>query len=221
MTNRPAPPTTVKICGLSTPETVEAALRAGAEMVGFVFFARSPRNVSLAQARALAGIARGKAEIAVLMVDAEDAAVDAIVEGVQPDWLQLHGKETPERVAAIRARTRRRVMKAAGVSVAKDVGRAIAAFAGVADRLLFDAKPPPGAVLPGGNGRPFDWTLLSGLDLPIPFMLSGGLTVATGAEALRITAAPGVDVSSGVETAPGVKDEALIAAFVAAARSAR
>lgn len=214
MRSRPA----VKICGLSTPATLEAALAAGAAMVGFVFFARSPRNVAVAEAARLAALARGRAAIVALMVDADDATVDAVGAGLAPDWFQLHGHEPPARVGAVRARTGCRVMKAVGVSSRADVEAAAARYGGIADRLLFDAKPPLGAVLPGGNGVAFDWTVLAGLDLPIPFMLSGGLTPETVADAIRITSAPGVDVSSGVESAPGVKEEALIAAFVAAAQ---
>lgn len=217
MPSRPA----VKICGVSTPATLEAALAAGAAMVGFVFFARSPRNVAVEGAARLAAMARGRAMVVALSVDADDATLDAIGAGLDPDWFQLHGRETPERVADVRARTGRPVMKAVGVSSRGDVEAAAARYGGVADRLLFDAKPPAGAVLPGGNGVAFDWTVLAGLDLPIPFMLSGGLTPDTVADAIRITRAPGVDVSSGVESAPGVKDEALIAAFVAAAHGGR
>lgn len=208
----------VKICGLSTPSTLDAALDAGTDVVGLVFFPRSPRHVSMEQARALAGQARGRALIAALTVDADDTALDAILDAVAPDWLQLHGREAPPRVAAIRARTGRHVVKAVGVSRRAEVDAAAGRYGAVADRLLFDAKPPPDAVLPGGNGLAFDWTILAGLDLPIPFMLSGGLTAGTVAEAIRVTGAPGVDVSSGVETAPGVKDAERIAAFVAAAR---
>lgn len=211
---------TIKICGLSTPDTLEAALRAGADMVGFVFFPRSPRHVSLAAAAALAATVRGRAAIVALTVDADDALLDAIAQAVRPDLLQLHGRETPERARAVRLRTGRLVMKAIGVASHAEARQAVAAFGGVADRLLLDAKPPPGAALPGGNGQAFDWTVLGGLDLPIPLMLSGGLTAATVADAVRISGASGVDVSSGVETAPGRKDAGLIAAFVAAARRA-
>lgn len=213
-----ASPPTVKICGLSTGATVEAALSAGATMVGFVFFARSPRAVAIAEAARLAAIARGRAAIVALSVDADDPTIDAIAAGLAPDCFQLHGHEPPERVAAVGARTGRPIMKAVGVSSRAEVAAAVDRYGRIADRLLFDAKPPAGAALPGGNGVAFDWTVLAGLDLPIPFMLSGGLTPDTVAEAIRITRAPGVDVSSGVEAAPGVKDEALIAAFVAAAR---
>ena len=210
-------PPLVKICGLSTEETLAAAIEAGAERVGFVFFPRSPRFLAPDRAAALARRARGRTAIVALVVDAEDAAIDAIVEAVAPDMVQLHGHETPERVRALRGRLGRSVMKAIGVSTEADLD-ALPAFAAVADEILFDAKPPKGAVLPGGNGVAFDWRLLAALDLPVPFMLSGGLGPRNVGEALRVTGAPGVDVSSGVETAPGVKDPDLIAAFVRAAR---
>lgn len=211
----------VKICGLSTADTLIAALDAKADMVGVVFFPRSPRHITLERAAALAEQARGRAAIVALTVDADDATLDAIVDAVAPDWLQLHGIEPPERVAAVRARTGRRVMKAVGVSTAAEVAAAVARYAGVADRLLFDAKPPNDAAHPGGNGTAFDWSIFGGLDLAVPFMLSGGLTAANVAAALRATGAGGADVSSGVEVAPGVKDAGLIAAFVAAARQPR
>ncbi len=209
----------VKICGLSTPTTLAAAIAAGADRVGFVFFPKSPRNVSVAAAARLAEAARGRAAIVALVVDADDDTLAAIVAGVRPDMLQLHGRETPGRVAAVRARFGRPVVKALGVSTPGDLGP-LQDYAAVADEILFDAKPPPGAPLPGGNGRAFDWHMLAGLDLAAPFMLSGGLGPDNVGEALRITRAPAVDVSSGVESAPGIKDPDLIAAFVAAARAA-
>lgn len=212
-------PVIVKICGLRTPETVDTALDAGADMVGFVFFARSPRHVVVPEAATLAERARGRAEIAVLTVDADDAALDAIVTGLRPDWLQLHGHETPERVAVIRKHFGVRVMKALPVATRGDLAAA-SDYAGVADRLLFDARPPRDATRPGGLGKSFDWHLLEELDPGIPFMLSGGLNADNVAEALRITRAPGVDVSSGVERAPGEKDPEKIRAFIRAARSA-
>ena len=207
----------VKICGLSTEDALDAALEAGAERVGFVFFPRSPRNVTLARAAALAARARGRASIVSLTVDADDAALGDIVAAVAPDMLQLHGGETPARAAAVRARFDRPVIKALGVSTSGEVAGAFA-YAGAVDEILFDAKPPRGATLPGGNGVSFDWDLLAALDLPVPFMLSGGLGPHNVGEALRATRAPAVDVSSGVETAPGVKSPELIAAFVRAAR---
>ena len=209
----------VKICGLSTEETLDAALHAGADRVGFVFFPPSPRHLGLDRAAALAARARGRAAIVALTVDAPDAALDEIVAALAPDLLQLHGRETPARTADVGTRFGRPVIKALGVSNASEVAGA-AAYAGAADEVLFDAKPPKGAVLPGGNGVSFDWRLLAALDLPVPFMLSGGLGPRNVGEALRVTRAPAVDVSSGVETAPGVKSPELIAAFVRAARGA-
>ena len=210
-------PTLVKICGLSTEETLDAAVEAGAERVGFVFFPRSPRHLSFDRAGTLAARVRGRAAIVALTVDADDAALAAIVETVAPDRIQLHGGETPGRVAAVRARFGRPVVKVIGVSTAADVAAA-PAYADACDEIMFDAKPPKGAALPGGNGVAFDWRLLAALDLPVPFMLSGGLGPHNVGEALRVTRAPSVDVSSGVETAPGVKSSELIAAFVRAAR---
>lgn len=209
----------VKICGLSTPESVEAALAAGADMVGFVFFAKSPRNVGFEQASALGRQARGRARIVALTVDADDALLSRVVEALDPDVFQLHGGESASRVRAIAARFQRRTMKAIGVAAPADLGRA-AEYDEAADLLLIDAKPPKGAVLPGGNGLPFDWRLAEGFAPRCPWLLSGGLSPANVAEAVRATGARAVDVSSGVESAPGVKDLARIAAFVAAARAA-
>lgn len=207
----------IKICGLSTPDTLDIALDAGADMVGFVFFAPSPRNLSFDIARDLAARVDGRAKIVALTVNADDATLDAIVASLRPDMLQLHGAETPARVAAIRTRLGLPVMKAIGVAAVADLARA-ADYAGVADMMLFDAKPPRDAVLPGGNGRAFDWTILQGQRSELPWMLSGGLDAGNVAEALRITGAGAVDVSSGVERAPGVKDPQRIRAFIAAAR---
>jgi phosphoribosylanthranilate isomerase len=210
----------VKICGLSTVEALDAALDAGADMVGLVRFAKSPRHVSLEQGRALSARAKGKAQRVMLVVDAEDAGLAEAVEVLDPDLLQLHGGETPERVAAIRSRFGRPVMKAIGVAEASDLDR-IAGYAGVADRILLDAKPPrTGEALPGGNGLAFDWRLLAGLDPSLSFMLSGGLTAENVAQAVALTGAAAVDVSSGVERRPGEKDPAAVAAFVKAARAA-
>lgn len=214
----------VKICGLSTRETLAAALDAGAGMVGFVRFPRSPRHVELDAARELSAMAKGRALVVALVVDADDAELSAIVEAMAPDMLQLHGRETPERVAEIRARFGLPVMKAIGVAERADLD-ALAPYARVADRLLLDAKPPKTAdALPGGNGLSFDWRLIEGLaqrlDPPVPFMLSGGLTPENVGEAIALTHVRGVDVSSGVERAPGVKDAARIFAFVEAARAA-
>jgi len=206
----------VKICGLRTPADVTAVARAGAAYAGFVFFAKSPRNVTLSEAR-LAALAAppGLAKVA-LTVDADDATLDAIVEAVPLDMLQLHGHESPDRVAQVRARYRLPVMKAIGLADESDLP-AIFAFSTVADQILIDAKPPRGADLPGGNGLAFDWRLLAGRRWLRPWMLAGGLTAENVAEAVRLTGARQVDVSSGVESAPGVKDAARIAAFVAAA----
>lgn len=209
----------VKICGLTTPQTVAAALAAGADMLGFVFFAKSPRHIAPAAAAALAAPARGKAQIVALTVDPDDATLDALVATLAPDLIQLHGKETPRRCAAIRARTGVATMKALGVADRADLA-AVPAYAQVCDRLLIDAKPPNDGAVPGGNGVAFDWRLVEGFAPPVPWLLSGGLTAENVGAALRLTHAPGVDVSSGVESAPGVKDAAKIAAFVAAARAA-
>ena len=207
----------VKICGLRTPADVTAVARAGAAYAGFVFFAKSPRNVTLPEAR-LAALAAppGLARVA-LTVDADDGTLDAIVEAVPLDMLQLHGHESPDRVAQVRARYRLPVMKAIGLADESDLP-AIFAFSTVADQILIDAKPPRGADLPGGNGLAFDWRLLAGRRWLRPWMLAGGLTAENVAEAVRLTGARQVDVSSGVESAPGVKDAARIAAFVAAAQ---
>ncbi len=209
----------VKICGLATPATLDAALAAGADMVGFVFFPKSPRNLGFEAARALGARARGRAQVVALTVDADDALLTQVVEALDPDILQLHGQETPARAAAIGDRFGRATMKAIGVAEPADLARA-AGYDGAADFLLIDAKPPKGAVLPGGNGLPFDWRLVRGFAPNRPWLLSGGLGPDTVAEAIRATGARGVDVSSGVESAPGRKDETKIAAFVAAARAA-
>ena len=208
----------MKICGLRTPADVTAVARAGAAYAGFVFFAKSPRNVTLPEAR-LAALAAppGLAKVA-LTVDADDAMLDAIVETVPLDMLQLHGHESPDRVAAVRARYGLPVMKAIGLAEEGDLP-AIFEFSTVADQILIDAKPPRGADLPGGNGLAFDWRLLAGRRWLRPWMLAGGLTPQNVAEAVRLTGARQVDVSSGAESAPGVKDAARIAAFVAAARA--
>jgi phosphoribosylanthranilate isomerase len=210
---------TVKICGLATAATLEAALDAGADMVGLVFFAKSPRFVGLDHAHELAAQARDRAKIVALTVDAEDDLLAAVVRVVGPDMLQLHGRETPQRVAAIKQTFALPTMKAIGVAEAADFARA-RDYEGVADWLLIDAKPPRDAVLPGGNGRPFDWRLARGFAPKVPWLLSGGLDADNVGEAIALSGARGVDVSSGVERAPGVKDESKIAAFAAAARAA-
>ena len=209
----------VKICGLSTPEALDAALDAGADMVGFVFFEASPRHVDLEKARALGKRVGGRAQKVALTVDAEDAVLDGIVDALQPDLLQLHGKEPPARVAAVKKRFGLGAMKAIAVATKDDLAFA-SAYMTVADRLLFDARAPREATRPGGLGKAFNWHLLENLDLGLPFMLSGGLDAGNVAEALRITRAPGVDVSSGVERAPGEQDPDKIRAFVRAAREA-
>lgn len=208
----------VKICGLTRPEDVAAVAAAGASYAGFVFFPKSPRHVSVATARSLALEAPvGLAKVA-LVVDAEDGALDEIVEAVPLDMLQLHGHESPERVSELRARYGLPVMKALGVAGAEDMAQ-IALYEEVADQLLIDAKPPKGADLPGGNGLAFDWRLLSGRKYwRKPWMLAGGLTAGNVREAVQMTGARQVDVSSGVEAGAGVKDAGKIAAFVAALR---
>ena len=209
----------VKICGLKTPDALDAALEAGADMVGFVFFPPSPRNLGVEAARALGERVLGRARKVALSVDATDAELDRVVEALKPDMLQLHGKETPDRVVAVRSRFRLPVMKALPVEARADLAP-VRLYEKVADRLLFDGRAPREATRPGGLGKPFDWTLLERLDLKIPFMLSGGLDAGNVAEALRITRAPAVDVSSGVERAPGEKDPDKIRAFIRAARIA-
>ena len=210
---------TVKICGLSTPATLDAALDAGADMVGFVFFPRSPRHLDWATARGLGQQARGRAKIVALSVDADDETLERIVDALSPDLMQLHGSESPARVKRIGELCEFATMKAIGVASHADL-TAADAYEAAADYLLIDAKPPKDAALPGGNGRPFDWGLTRDFRPPIPWLLSGGLDPSTVATAIAASGAQGVDVSSGVESAPGVKDEAKIKAFVAAARRA-
>jgi phosphoribosylanthranilate isomerase len=209
----------IKICGLSTPETVDVALESGADLVGFVFFPASPRNVDLAQARLLRTRVKGRAGKVALSVDADDRLLDALVEALKPDMLQLHGGEPPTRVSEVRQRYRLPVMKAIPVETRDDLA-AVSDYAAVADRLIFDARAPRAATRPGGLGMPFDWHLLQDLDLKVPFMLSGGLDAGNVAEAVRLTRAGGVDVSSGIERAPGEKDPDKIRAFIRAAREA-
>jgi phosphoribosylanthranilate isomerase len=209
----------VKICGLSTGLTLDAALDAGADMVGFVFFSKSPRHIDWASARTLGRQARGHAKVVALSVDADDDTLKRIVDALSPDLMQLHGSETPARVKEIGELFARPTMKAIGVATRADLAAA-KAYEGVADVLLIDAKPPKDAVLPGGNGRPFDWRLMQDFHAPLPWLLSGGLEPDNVAAAVALSGARGVDVSSGVERAPGVKDPAKIRAFVAAARRA-
>lgn len=203
-----------KICGLSTPETLGAAIEGGASHVGFVFFAKSPRNIAIDQAAALAGQARSRVKIVGLFVDPEPAFVDAVRERVHLDVIQLHGEERPDMVGRMQRRHGIEVWKAIPVRTAQDIASA-RKFLGVR-RILFDAKPPKGVEVPGGNGLRFDWKLLQGFKHTIPWALSGGLDARNVAEAVRITGATLVDVSSGVESAPGVKDVAKIAAFLKA-----
>ena len=210
---------TVKICGLSSAASLGAALDAGADMVGFVFFEASPRHVGLDQARALGDQVAGRARKVALTVDADDAGLAAVIEALSPDILQLHGHETPQRVAYVRTRFGLPVMRALGLAAPRDIDQ-VAQFDGIADYLLFDARAPETATRPGGNGEAFDWTLLRGLVPRKPWLLAGGLRSNNIEQAMRATGAAGLDVSSGVESAPGVKDLAEIARFIAQARAA-
>src|ERR1700676_745066 len=209
----------VKICGLSTRETLDVALDVGADMVGFVFVPPSPRHLSLETARDLGRQAKGRASKVALTVDADDAMLANIVEALQPDILQLHGGETVARLRDIRQKFGLQVMKAIAVETPADLA-SLPGYAAVADRILFDAHAPKGATRPGGLGAVFDWHVLENLDLELPFMVSGGLHAGNVAEAVRLTRAGGVDVSSGVERAPGVKDPEMIRSFIRAARMA-
>ncbi|MBV8792819.1 MAG: phosphoribosylanthranilate isomerase [Pseudolabrys sp.] len=209
----------VKICGLKTPEALDVALESGADELGFVFFPPSPRTLSPEAARALGVRVGGRAKKVALTVDATDETLAGIVDALKPGMLQLHGKETPERVAIIRSRFGLSVMKALPIAEKSDLSP-IRLYANVADRLMFDARPPRGATRPGGLGNTFDWTLLKDIDPKIVFMLSGGLDAGNVAQAIAITNPAGVDVSSGVESAPGVKDLDKIRAFIRAARAA-
>ena len=205
-----------KLCGLTTPDDIDAAAAAGAAYIGLVFFEKSPRNVAIETARSLAIHApAGLAKVA-LVVNADDAALDRVTDRVPLDMLQLHGSESPQRVAAVKARYGLPVMKALGIASRADVARA-QLYSGVADQLLLDAKPPEGEALPGGNGLSFDWRLLEGESWSVPWMLAGGLTPDNVAEAVRRSAARQVDVSSGIETAPGQKSAELMAKFVSEA----
>src|SRR3954471_22918854 len=208
----------VKICGLSTRETLDVALDAGADMVGFVFFPPSPRHLQLETARDLGRQVKGRAKKVALTVDADDATLANIVETLQPDILQLHGKETVARLRDIKQKFGLPVMKVVAVETAADLA-SLPGYAAVADSILFDAHAPKGATRPGGLGAVFDWHVLEKLDLQLPFMVSGGLSADNVAEAVRVTRAGGVDVSSGVESAPGIKDPEMIRNFVRAARA--
>jgi phosphoribosylanthranilate isomerase len=209
----------IKICGLRTPEALDVALHAGADMVGFVFFPPSPRHVDASTARVLGARVRGRARKVALSVDAEDAELEASIAALEPDLLQLHGTESPKRVLAVKARFKLPVIKAIAVETRDDLA-VVPDYAEVADRLIFDAKASRDATRPGGLGKAFDWRLLQNLDPRVPFMLSGGLDPGNVAEAVSITRAGGVDVSSGVERAPGDKDPEKMRAFVRAARAA-
>jgi phosphoribosylanthranilate isomerase len=208
----------VKICGLSTRETLDVALDAGAGMVGFVFFPPSPRHVSLETARELGRQVKGRAIKVALTVDADDATLENIVETLKPDIMQLHGQETVARLRDIKQKFPVQVMKALAVERAADLAP-LPGYAAIADRILFDARAPKGATRPGGLGAVFDWHVLEKLELALPFMVSGGLNADNVVEAVRVTRAGGVDVSSGVERAAGVKDPAMIEAFIRAARA--
>jgi len=209
--------TKVKICGLKTEAALEAALAGGADFVGLVFFAPSPRSIDPAAATALAAKARGRARIVALLVDPEDALIDAVVKAVAPDMLQLHGDESPERARDIGRRWNLPVIKAIKVATVADARLALN-YRAMADFILFDARPPEGADRPGGHGAAFDWSILTGVKEHVPFILSGGLTPDNVADAIRATRATIVDVSSGVESSPGEKDPALIQRFIQAAK---
>ena len=207
----------VKICGLKTRAAVEVAMEAGADFIGLVHFAKSPRHVSLPEAAELAALARGRVKSVLLLVNPDPALIDEAAHLVAPDYIQLHGHESVEDVEAIRRRANLPVIKAVAVETALDV-EAAKAYASVADLLLFDAKPPKQAQLPGGNGIPFDWSALRGFNTGQDYMLSGGLTPQNVAQAIAQTGAAMVDVSSGVESTPGVKDLGKIKAFLQEAR---
>lgn len=211
----------VKICGLKDAASVDAALAGGARYVGLMFVAKSPRNISLAEAGALAARMRGRADIVAVTADASDDLLKQIAAAIRPDWIQVHGGEPPARTAQARAYARKGVIKALGIATAEDLAGA-SAFAQAANMLLLDAKPPPGADRSGGHGAAYDWTLLQGGRAPrMPWMLSGGLNPENVAEAIRLSGAAAVDVSSGVEQSPGVKDAEKITAFLAAAGARR
>jgi phosphoribosylanthranilate isomerase len=209
----------IKICGLKTPAALDAALEAGADLVGFVFFSPSPRHIGFEAARTLGARVHKRARKVAVAVDASDDLLQKCITALQPDLLQLHGKESPERVGVIRSRFGLPVMKALPISQRADLS-SVHLYAKVADLLMFDARAPRAASRPGGHGKAFDWRLLKNLALPLPFMVSGGLDVGNVGEALHVTRADGLDVSSGVESAPGHKDVDMIRAFVRAAREA-
>jgi len=208
----------IKICGLKSDEAVAAALESGASHIGFIFFEKSPRHISIEEAARLREAARGKALAVAVTVDADDATLDAIVSGMKPDILQLHGHETADRIRELKSRHGLPVIKALSIREASDLDL-IKTYLGVADRFLLDAKPPTGADLPGGNGVAFDWTILTSLDANVDYMLSGGVNAGNIASAFRLARPSGVDVSSGVESAPGEKDPEKIRAFFRAVRA--
>ena len=208
----------IKICGVRTPEILEKTIEAGADMVGFVHFPRSPRHVDMDPLAELISMTRGRIESVVLLVNPDNSKV-AEIAALDPDWIQLHGPEAPHRVDAIRGDAGIPILKAIGIGGQEDLGK-IGEYEEVCDRLLLDAKAPKNSELPGGRGVAFDWDVLAGLDQDVTFMLSGGLTPENVGEALQKVRPHGIDVSSGVESASGVKDAALIAAFIAAARAA-
>lgn len=210
----------IKICGLKTEEAVRRAVDRGATHIGFIFFEKSPRNIEPDIAGKLADAVRGTTKVVAVIVDADNDDLDEIIALLKPDILQLHGSETPDRVLTIKAIYGLPVMKALSVRDADDLAR-VEPYIGIVDRFLFDAKPPKGSDLPGGNGVSFDWTLMHSLDESVNYMLSGGLNKDNVAEALAITRAPGIDISSGVESAPGVKDLDMIDAFFDAVKKAR
>jgi phosphoribosylanthranilate isomerase len=209
--------TGIKICGLTTRDTLNAALDSGADFVGAVIFPKSPRHISATDAAALFGAARGRAKVVAVVVDPDDALLEKIGQTLRPDFIQLHGNETPDRADAVRRLTSAGVIKALPIRSEADFA-AVAAWESGVDHLMFDARPPAGSVLPGGVGHSFDWSLVSGRSFVRPWFLAGGLNPDNVRDALAITDAPLVDVSSGVESAPGVKDADRIAAFIEAAR---
>lgn len=213
-----ADPLIIKICGIKTPDILEAAIDAGADMVGFMHFARSPRHVDIETLQTLISEARGRVETCVVLVNPDNSCVMEVA-ALSPDWIQLHGPETPHRVEAVREEAGIAVMKVVSIGGADDVA-SVASFADAADRIMLDTKAPKGADRPGGLGTTFDWTLLKGLDPDQPFVLAGGLKPETVADAIRAVRPMGVDVSSGVESAPGVKNAKLIRAFIENARKA-
>jgi len=208
-----------KICGVSTPEAVRAALDGKAGWLGFVFFPKSPRNVTVEAAARLAEPVRGRAKVVALLVDPSDAQVDEVARGLRPDLIQLHGRESPSRTREVAVRSGCGIIKALPVADASDLAAA-AAYESVVEHLMFDAKPPKDAALPGGAGRAFDWSLMDGQRFQRPWFLAGGLDPWNVAEAASVSGAPLVDVSSGVERGPGLKDPALITAFLDAVRRA-